>query len=100
MKSSEKKPSALSVLLHPGRSGNDTATDWHNASSESVLRLIETVTSRNGAIRFGYTRDGGAYSVGIYIGDDRGTFYCRPSDDLETFLSDLTAKLGELPRNP
>lgn len=40
--------------------------DWGSANAELLQRVIEVATAGGGAIRFGYSRDGGAYSVGIY----------------------------------
>ena len=60
--------------------------DWANASSTAVGRLVECVTSKGGAVRFGLSRDGGAYSVGFYYGEDRTTEYCKPTEDLDKFL--------------
>ena len=39
-----------------------------------------------GAIRFGYTRDGGAYAVGLYYGGETCTEYIRPGEDVEQAL--------------
>lgn len=60
--------------------------DWMSADTGTITKLIDTITSRGGAIRFGYTRDGGAYALGLYYGDEYTTEYCRPSEDLERFL--------------
>lgn len=71
----------------PGSSsGGVGAADWAAASATVLGELIQSVTAKGGAIRFGFTRDGGAYSVGFYYGDDRTTEYCRPSEDLDEFL--------------
>lgn len=82
------------------RRNNETATggaNWGGVSADTLYRLIDTVTSRGGAIRFGYTRDGGAYALGLYYGAETTTEYCRPSEDIETFLSDWIETYKELP---
>jgi len=94
--SKPKKVSRLSVLLSNGEGSNSGAADWSQADSDQILSLIANVGSRSGAIRFGYTRDGGAYAVGIYLDDDNATFYCKPSDDLGKFIGDLLRGLEAL----
>lgn len=91
-----KKGSRLSLMLRGGDKENTGPADWGCANAKSLIDLIQTVATKGGAVRLGYTRDGGAYSVGIYLDDDRETFYCRPSDDLDAFLDDLTEKLRDL----
>lgn len=66
----------------PGQGG----ADWSMADTGLLVKLIDTVTSRGGAVRFGYTRDGGAYAVGLYYGGESTSEYCRPSESLEAFL--------------
>ena len=62
------------------------STDWSVANSGLIVKLIDTVSSRGGAVRFGYTRDGGAYAVGLYYGGESTTEYCRPSEELDDFI--------------
>lgn len=76
---------------------NDGGADWGGATSDTLYRLIDTVTSRGGAVRFGYTRDGGAYALGFYYGSEATTEYCRPSEDLEDFLVRWIEFYSELP---
>jgi hypothetical protein len=62
------------------------SANWAEVNPGTIAKLVDVVTSRGGAVRFGYTRDGGAYAVGFYYGDESKTDYCRPSDDVEGFL--------------
>lgn len=78
-----------------GMPGGDV--DWCNAAPNSITLLIDAVTSRGGAIRFGYTRDGGAYACGFYYGSESVTKYCRPSENLEEFLDYWTKFYNALP---
>lgn len=48
------------------RRKTEDVADWHGIDGDLLRTLIATVTSHGGAIRFGYSRDGGAYSVGVY----------------------------------
>lgn len=75
----------------------ESNVDWAIANSGNLQQLITTVASRGGAIRFGYTRDGGAYAVGLYYGSESKTVYCRPGEDLEAFLEEWRQFYEDLP---
>lgn len=64
--------------------------DYGGIDGNVIRAAIESVTAHGGAIRFGYTSDGGAYAVGIYDGDDRFTEYFRSDDGLVNYLRDLS----------
>ena len=70
------------------RKGSATA-DWANANPEALLRLVCLVAVEGGAVRYGYTRDGGAYSIGIYMGPDSKTYYCNEMDGINDKLREL-----------
>jgi len=61
--------------------------DWQTADPGLVLSVIERAAITGGAVRFGYSRDGGAYAIGIYGDGDPYTEYCKPSEDLNEFLT-------------
>lgn len=63
--------------------------DWASVDAEKVIRAIAAVGAAGGAIRFGYTRDGGAYAIGIMGDGDPYTEYLRPSDDVGEYLDVL-----------
>ena len=71
------------------RRRDETCADWGNANSELLARVIELVTAGGGAIRFGYSRDGGAYSLGIY-GDGKPYTEFQPGNtDIDGWLEEL-----------
>jgi hypothetical protein len=76
-----------------------SGADWAMVNPESLSKLVRMVTSRGGAIRFGYTRDGGAYAVGLYYGGESDTEYVRPSEDLEEKITEWIALYEELPNS-
>lgn len=77
---------------------NSTANaDWGAVSAELIGKLVDTVSSRGGAVRFGYTRDGGAYSLGLYYGSGHKTFYCRGGEDVEAFVNQWITFYDSLP---
>ena len=57
--------------------------DWTGVDSTLVTRLAAAIGRDGGAVRLGYTRDGGAYAIGLYNGDDRQTVYVSPNDDID-----------------
>jgi hypothetical protein len=73
---------------HYAKKGGDAA-DWQNADAELLRNVIATVAAAGGAIRFGYTRDGGAFAVGIYENGNMKTEYLPPDDDMEGYLKGI-----------
>jgi hypothetical protein len=64
-------------------------TDWETVDRDKLIRVIATASDAGGAIRFGYTWDGGAYAIGIYGDGPAYTVYVKPSEDLNTYLDDI-----------
>ncbi len=75
--------------------GADTA-DWVSVDANIIQRAIGSVSAAGGAIQFGYTRDGGAYSVNVYIGGELLKDYIRPSEDVERYLEELSEDIGSI----
>lgn len=69
------------LLGRQGSTGAGEGFDWGSVDAGLLAELVELVTGRGGAIRFGYSRDGQAGSIGLYYGDQRDTLYLRPSED-------------------
>lgn len=63
--------------------------DWGGVSPTALVSAISAITHKGGAVRFGYTRDGGAYAVGVYYGGEYFTDYLRPYEDIDGYLDDL-----------
>jgi hypothetical protein len=61
--------------------------------------LLQKVIARAGykqcALRFGYTRDGGAFSIGVYTAQEPFTDYIRPGEDIDAYLQELLEDLEE-----
>lgn len=73
----------------PVRQRETEPADWATADPALVLELVTLVGLVGGAIRFGYTSDGGAYAIGFYNGDERKTEYVRPNEDINTALREF-----------
>jgi hypothetical protein len=69
--------------------------DWGSVNAEKLVKLIETASKKGGAIRFGYTRDGGAYALGVYAGTNYFTDFIRPTEDLDQYLTELTESFND-----
>lgn len=82
-------------------SEEENGANWATVDAMSVLECISKVAAGGGAIRFGYTVDGGAYALGIYgDGAKPYTEYVRPSEDIERILAELGAVFdGDDPDN-
>jgi len=66
------------------------AADWGRVDAEQLKRVIVAVCRAGGALRFGYTADGGAFALGIYgDGPEPYTEYMRPTEDVGDTLDDL-----------
>lgn len=69
--------------------GSGGVADYGTIDAALLRSAIESVALSGGALRFGYTRDGGAYAVGIYGDGDPYTEYVRPSEDFNEFLQEI-----------
>lgn len=69
--------------------------DWREVNADIIQWLICNVAKQGGAVRFGYTRDGGAYALGIYGDGEPYTEYIRPSDDVDGTLRYIAEQWAE-----
>lgn len=60
--------------------------DWAHSDPALLQDVIAAVAYRGGALRLGYTRDGGAYAIGIYGDGDPFTEYVPPHEDINEYL--------------
>lgn len=78
------------------RRTNGEVADWQSVNGETLKRAITAASNVGGAIRCGYSRDGGAYAIGIYGDGDPYTEFVRPSEDLNQFLLDITSLFEDI----
>lgn len=93
--SSKKIDAAKRKALPSNKPSGHGVADWYNASPELVFRLVCIVAVEGGAVRFGYTRDGGAYSIGLYLGDNSKTYYCNDAEGINEQLQELIKHFTE-----
>lgn len=66
------------------------AADWATVTPALLVAAIEKAADTGGALRFGYSRDGGAYAIGIYgDGPVPYTEFVGPGDNLDSVLRDI-----------
>lgn len=65
---------------------DDTKADWSAAHAGLLRDVITAVARTGGAIRFGYSSDGGAYGVGIYGDGEPFTEYLPAASDVDSWL--------------
>lgn len=68
------------------RRSSSAEADWGSIDGELLRELIEAITRFDGAVRFGCTKDGGAYSLGIYGDGKPFTEFCPGTGDCEQWL--------------
>jgi hypothetical protein len=64
----------------------DNVADWGGANEGLLRSVVENVTKGGGAVRFGYSQDGGAYSLGIYGDGEPFTEYLPATADVDEWL--------------
>lgn len=73
-----------------GRRGGTTGgADWKQFDWAATIALVEVLAEQDGALRIGRTRDGGAWALGVYLGDDYATEYIRPSEDFQDAILEI-----------
>lgn len=76
----------LKALL-AGKGGQSGKADWSSADPRWIAGVVHAITRVGGAVSFGYSRDGGAYSLSIMLDGDRETLWfnggCDIDDELE-----------------
>jgi len=78
---------------HRGHGGG--TADWASADGALLAKAVAAVAGMGGALRLGYTRDGGAYAVGIYGDGDPFTEYIPPSESIDEFLRGVIEDYGK-----
>lgn len=71
------------------KSVNGGVADWGSVNGEILGKAVAAIAQLGGALRLGYTRDGGAYAIGIYGDGEPFTEYVPPSEDIESYLGGI-----------
>jgi len=86
--------SAQRTIRRKNRGGVDAA-DWSSVDSARVVAAISAITRHGFAVRFGYTRDKGAYAIGIIGDGEPFTEFVRPTESIELYLDGLISDYGK-----
>lgn len=84
-----------SKAAHPSKYGKLSAAgasqepDWARINMDLIAATIAAVTKDDGGIMFGYTRDGGAYTVKVYDGAQVDKFYAHSDDEITNILNGI-----------
>lgn len=70
--------------------------DWASVPADAIRSAIVAASNCGGALRFGYTSDGGAYAVGIYGDGEPYTEFYTPAEDMEAALLDIMQSFIDL----
>lgn len=63
--------------------------DWGRIDPELIWKLIQRCTADDGAVMFGYSRDGGAYSLKVYAGGEPEKAYLHSDTEMVDFITYL-----------
>jgi len=91
-----KKQEQQSRRRRTGSGAARGAANWMLVDPEMLQYTITAVAQKGGALRLGYTRDGGAYAIGIYGDGDPYTEYVSPQEDLNEHLRSIAADFGNI----
>lgn len=86
----EEKSKQTSGRRFTRNQASSGVADWATVEAETLKSCIVVVALAGGALRLGYTADGGAYAIGVYgDGPEAYTEYVRPSENIEQVLKQL-----------
>lgn len=97
MSATKRAMEAKTMKRRQRRYGNSdkapARADWRTVSNTAIVAVIQAAAEVGGALRFGVSRDGGAYALGVYgDGPDVYTLYAGDASEMEehiTHLSDI-----------
>lgn len=76
-------------------SSSTSPADWATVDGLLLAKAVAALARIGGALRLGYTRDGGAYAIGFYGDGEPFTEYVSPNDDIELFLKGVIDDYGK-----
>lgn len=91
-KNGVNRPGALAVsgvALKFQQKNRGEQPDWGRIDPELLWKLIQRMTVDDGAVMFGYSRDGGAYSLKVYSGGEAEKAYFHTDAEILSFIGYL-----------
>jgi hypothetical protein len=91
----EKKKTPGTMVGAGWRRQPTVPADWKSVDASAIHDLVCAITAMGGAIRLGYTRDGGAYAIGLYgLEANPYTEYIRPDEPVDQIIARLAVDIG------
>lgn len=75
-------------------SPSGSTADWESASGDLLKKVVVAAAIFDGAVRFGISADGGAYSIGIYGDGPPYTTWVPCTEDIDATLVELAEYFG------
>lgn len=95
---SDGQGTTRSRLAGFGSSNNQSgAFDWGEADPVLIAGVVVSVTRHGGLASFGYTRDGGAGTLTVFLDNERSTEYFKPTEDCDQKLASVVDYFHNLP---
>jgi hypothetical protein len=69
--------------------------DWSRIDGEWLRTIIHDLTREDGAVLFGYSRDGGAYAVTIFDGESKEKLYVHSDTELMALFKEIHDEYGK-----
>jgi len=74
------------------------SADYVSVDAELLRSAIASAAHAGGALRFGYSRDGGVYAVGVLGDGDPYTLWCKDAEELDITLTNLKDHFDDMAR--
>lgn len=93
----DEQGKAVSRLAGFGSSSRQSgAFDWGEAEPVLLAGVVVAVTRHGGLASFGYTRDGGAGTLTVFLDEERSTEYFKPGEDCDEKLGQVVDYFANL----
>lgn len=87
------KPAKKSIFDRVGSNTNEgkSVADYAEATPEKLTKLVVAATGAGGGVLFSRTSDGGAFSLTLFVGDERKKIYCPGNEEIDDVLDEWSA---------
>lgn len=85
----EQAPARSRLAGFGSRGGQQSGFDWGDADPVLIAGVVVSVTRHGGLASFGYTRDGGAGTLTVFLDNERSTEYFKPTEDCDAKLAQV-----------
>jgi hypothetical protein len=84
--------------LRQYRSRQRETVDWESVDAHVIRRAVALASLGGGALRLGYSRDGGVFAIGVLGDGEPYTLWCKNVAECEAELRDLSAYYVDNPK--